>query len=133
MHDDIGDRIEAARAQLFGARDEIAGGVVDEIGERALGENRLDHLVDRERIADVDPVAHHPAAMQVHQFGCGLVTDAFAAAADMDFGAQFQKARRHRFAEPGAASGDENAPPGEKLIVEHRFHPKGLSVNWLID
>jgi hypothetical protein len=29
--------------------------------------------------------------------------------------------------------GHEDAPPGEKLIVEHRFHPRELSVNWLID
>ena len=107
-----------------GARDEIAGGVVDEIGERAFGENRLDHLVDRKRVADVDAVARHPAAMQVHQFGRGLVADALAAAADMNFGAELEEARRHRFAEPGAAAGDENAPAGEKLFVEHvRFPP----------
>jgi hypothetical protein len=51
----------------------------------------------------------------------------------MDFGAELQKFCGHGFAETGAASGHENAPPGEKLIVEHRFHPKGMSVNWSID
>ncbi len=93
----------------------------------------LDHLVDRQRVADVDAVADHPAAVQVHQFGRGLVADDLAAAADMDLGAELQEARRHRFAEAGAAAGHENAPAGEKLIVEHRFHPKELSVNWSID
>jgi hypothetical protein len=51
----------------------------------------------------------------------------------MDLGAEFKKARGHGFAEAGATSRHENAPSGEKLIVEHRFHPKGLSVNWSID
>ena len=124
VHDDVGDRIEAARRQILGARDEIAGGVVDEIGERAFAENRLDHLVDRERVPDVDAVAGHPAAMQVHQFGRGFVADALAAAADMDLGAEAEKARGHRFAESGAAAGHQNASAGEKLFVEHgRFPP----------
>ena len=133
MHHDVGDGIEAARRELFRARDEIAGGVVDEIGEGALGPDRLDHLVDGQRVADVDAVADHTPAMQVHQFGRGLVADALAAAADMDLGAEFEESRGHGFAEAGAASGHENAPPGEKLIVEHRFHPEELSVNWSID
>ena len=85
------------------------------------------------RVADVDAVADHASAVQIHQFGCGLVADALAAAADMDLGAELEKARGHGLAEAGAASGHENAPPGEKLIVEHRFHPKELSVNWSID
>ena len=97
------------------------------------GPDRLDHLVDRERVADVDAVADHAAAMQVHQFGRGFVADALAAAADMNLGAELQKPRGHGLAEAGAAAGDEDAPPGEKLIVEHRFHPRELSVNWSID
>ena len=40
VHDDVGDRIEAARRKIFRARDEIAGGVVDEIGEGARGPDR---------------------------------------------------------------------------------------------
>jgi hypothetical protein len=71
-------------------------------------------------------MARHPAAVQVHQLGCGFVADALAAAADMDFGAQLKEARSHRFAEAGATSRHENPSPGEKLIVEHRFHPKGI-------
>ena len=92
VHDDVGDRIEATRRQVLGARDEIAGGVVDEIGERALGENRLDHFIDRERVSDIDAVTRHPAAMEVHQLGRGFVADAFAAAADMNLGAKLEEA-----------------------------------------
>jgi hypothetical protein len=51
----------------------------------------------------------------------------------VNLGSQLEKPRGHGLAEAGAASGHENAPPGEKLIVEHRFHPRGLSVNWSID
>jgi hypothetical protein len=71
--------------------------------------------------------------MKVHQFGRGLVAHDFSAAADVDLGSQLEKPRSHGFAEAGAASGHENAPPDEKLIVEHRFHPRELSVNWSID
>lgn len=97
------------------------------------GPDLLDHLVNRERVADIDAVADHAAAVQVHQFGRGFVADALAAAANMNLGAQFEKTRRHGFAEAGAAARHQNAPPGEKLIVEHGFHPRRLSVNWSID
>ena len=63
VHHDIGDRIETPRRQILAARDEIAGGVVDEIGERPVGKDRVDHLVDRLRVADVDAVADHAPAM----------------------------------------------------------------------
>jgi hypothetical protein len=43
----------------------------------------------------------------------------------MDFGAELEKSRGHGFAEASAASGYENAPSGEKLVPEHRFHPTG--------
>ena len=87
-------------------------------------EDGLDHVVDRGGIADVDAVGHHLAAIRVHQFGRGVVADALAAAADMDLGAELQESRGHRFAEPGAAAGDEDAPAGEKLIIEHVVLPE---------
>ena len=38
-----------------------------------------------------------------------------------------KKALGHGFAEPGAASGDEDAPAGEELFAEHVwFPPKGI-------
>ena len=39
VHHDIGDRVEAARRQVLGARDEVAGGVVDEPRQRTATEN----------------------------------------------------------------------------------------------
>jgi hypothetical protein len=51
----------------------------------------------------------------------------------MDLGAEFEETRRHRFAESGAAAGDENAPAREKLFVEHGFPPGKMSVNCSID
>jgi hypothetical protein len=51
----------------------------------------------------------------------------------MKLGAQLQEARGHGFAEPGTASGHQDAPAGEKLLVEHGFHPGELSVSWSID
>ena len=133
VHDNVGHRIEATRAQFFRARDEIAGRIVDEVGEGTLAKNRLDHLIDRKCVADIDAVARHPAAIEVHQFGCGFVADDLAAAADMDLGAEFEETRGHRFAQTGAASGHENAAACEKLILEHGVHPRELSVNWSID
>jgi hypothetical protein len=44
----------------------------------------------------------------------------------MDLGAELKESRGHGLAEAGSASGHQNAPPGEKLIVEHRFHPEEL-------
>ena len=77
----------------------------------------LDHLVDRERVSDVDAVARHPAAMKVHQLGRGLVADDLAASADMDLGTQLKETRRHRLAEPGAAAGHQDASASQKIFV----------------
>jgi hypothetical protein len=41
----------------------------------------------------------------------------------MNLGAEFKEARGHRLAEPGSAAGDQNAPPGKKLLVEHLVFP----------
>ena len=85
------------------------------------------------RIADVDAVAYDAPAVLAHQFGGGLVAHALAPAADVHLGAKLQKFGGHALAQASAAAGHENSPPGEKLIVEHRFHPTELSVNWSID
>ena len=134
MHHDIGHRIEPARGQIFGAGDEVPGRIVDEVGQRAVPEDRLDHFVDRERIADVDAMACDPTAIGVHQFGRGFITHAFTTAANVDLGTELEETRGHRLAESGAAAGDKNAPAGKKFFVEHgSFHPKGLPLNWSID
>ncbi len=65
--------------------------------------------------------------MRIHQFGRGLVADALAAAADVDFGAELKKARGHGFAETGAAAGDKDASSLKEVVREHVwFPPKGI-------
>ena len=54
VKDDIGDRVKSAVRQVLGARDEIAGRIVHQCIERAVGPDRLDHLLDRHRIANVE-------------------------------------------------------------------------------
>lgn len=126
VHHDIGDRVEAARRQILGAGDEIAGGVVDEVGQRPVGEDCFDHGVDGRGITNIDAVACHLAAVGLHQFGGRVVADALAAAADVDFGAELKKTGGHGFAEAGAAAGDENAPAGEKTVRVHRCSSRKL-------
>ena len=92
------------------ARDEVAGGVVDEVRQRPAGlENLADHVIDRSRIANVEAVGDHLAAMRLHQLGGGLVADRFAPAADVHLRAELQEFGGHRLAEAGAAAGDKNA------------------------
>ncbi len=45
-------------------------------------------------VADIDAVADDAAAMQVHQFGGGLVAHDLAAAADVDLGAELEELAR---------------------------------------
>jgi hypothetical protein len=123
---DIGHGIEPARAQIFGARDEVAGGVVDQVGERAGPEDFLDHGVDRGRIANVDAVALDRAAVFAAEIGGGDIAYRLAASADEYVGAERQEFLDHSFAEPGAAAGHQNAPAVKKSVLEH-FLPLRVS------
>jgi hypothetical protein len=60
--------------------------------------------------------------MKVHQLGRGLVANTFAAATDVDLGAELEEARGHRLAKACAASGYEDTSSGKKLILKHRCH-----------
>ncbi len=95
--------------------------------------DRLDHVVDAGGVADVDAVAHHLAAMRLHQLGCGIVAHELAAAADVHFGAECKELFRHRLAKAGAAAGDENPSAFEKIGCVHDDTPATFFVNWLID
>lgn len=50
---DADHRLESAGGKIFGAGDEISGGVVDENVERAATPDRVDHAVDGIEIAHV--------------------------------------------------------------------------------
>src|SRR6478736_2563739 len=66
-HSTASDMVMAWIADLL-----IADGVVDEVGQGTFGPDRFDHLVDGHGVADIDAVAHHASAVQIHQFGRGL-------------------------------------------------------------
>jgi len=51
--------------------------------------------------------------------GLCLLENIFAAAADIDGGAQLEEAVRHGFAEAGAATGNEDALGMEKIVTKH--------------
>ena len=123
VHHDVGDGVEAARAQIFGARDEVSGGIVDEIGERARGKDVGHHGVDRGSVADIDAVDADLAAMLAYQLGGGRFAHRFAASANNDVGAELKKLFGHPLAEPGAAAGDEDAPAAQQSILEHDPRP----------
>jgi enoyl-CoA hydratase/carnithine racemase len=97
---------------------------------------RLDHVIDGGGIADVNAVADHLAAMRLHQLGGGVVAHHLAAAADMHFGAELEKLRRHRLAEAGATAGDENTAALEQILREHGVLPYAglfaLPVYWRV-
>ena len=57
--------------------------------------------------------------MGFHEFFGGRVADAFAPAANGDFGAEAEEPFGHRFAEPGAAAGDEDFFARKQAIDEH--------------
>jgi hypothetical protein len=116
---DVGDRVEPARAQILGARDEVAGGVVDEVGERTGLEDVSHHGVDRARIANVDAVGLDPALIFPGEFGGRCVAHCLAPSADEDIGAERQEFFHHALAEAGAAAGHQDAPAAKKSVLEH--------------
>src|SRR5260370_11920010 len=53
------------------------------------------------------------------EFGLCLLENIFAAAADIDGGAEFEEACGHGFAEAGSATGNEDALGMEKIVTKH--------------
>ncbi len=119
VHHDVGDGVEAARAQVFGAGDEISRCIVDEIGERPGREDVRHHRIDRGRIADVDAIGGDLAAMFAHEFGGGRLAHGFPPAADEELGAEREEFFRHALAQPGAAAGHQDAPAAQQSVFEH--------------
>ena len=86
---------------------------------RSVRECFLDHRIDSSGIANIDAMSSDLPAVQFHQFGGGLLADAFAAAADVDFRAKAEKLRGHGLAEPCAAAGHQDFAAREKSICKH--------------
>src|SRR5438128_10783354 len=123
VHHDVGDGVETLRREVLGARDEVAGRVVDEPGEWTGTEDVLDHLIDGRGVADIDAVTCDLPAGLVGEFEGGRIAHGFAAAADEHLGAKLEKLRRHFLAETGAATGHQNALRLEEALLEHGAAP----------
>ena len=96
-------------------------------GQRAVLEDFFDHVVDRERVADVDAERRHLSAMARHEVGGGVVANALAPSADVDLGAEREEFFRHALAEAGPAAGHQNAFAREKTVLEHRHSFPGAT------
>ncbi len=77
----------------------------------------IDHGLDSVEIADVAGDRVDLTFCCGGKFGSGFLEYVFAAAADVDGGAEFEEAVSHGFAEAGAAAGDEDAFVCEKIWV----------------
>src|SRR6185312_17363832 len=96
--------------QVLRSADEVAGGVVDEPGQRpAVGPDLGDHLVDGLGDADVAADADDLLARRVADALGGLLDHAGAAAADVDGRAQLRIGLGHDLAQARAAAGHQNA------------------------
>ncbi len=112
--------MEGVGRQVLGAADEVACGVVDQAVERAVpGPDGLDHGVDGSRVADVHRVGHDLGAVLVAQHLGGLVQHRQPAPAQVQLCPQPGQALGHDQAQPGAATGDQHALAGEKIVLEH--------------
>ena len=86
-----------------------------------LGPDFVVHIGDCLSHPDVARMGHDLATMPVHQLLGGLLTNASAPPADVDFGAELQKPFRHFFAKACAAAGDKDALTLHQAILEHEF------------
>ena len=111
--DDADYGLEGARGEFLGAGDEISGRVVDENIERAVFPDGVDRGLDGFEIADITRQGVDGAVDA--EFRGGLLENFYTTAADVDSGAEFEKALRHGFAEAGAAAGDEGAFVSEEI------------------
>src|SRR5215471_14857663 len=117
--DDVDHRLPGVRRELFGARDEVPGRVINEYVERPVIPDGLDHLFDAVEIANVARErVDWPRRLQL--IGGG-VQYFLPASADVDGGPEFEEAAGHAFAGSGAAAGDEDALVQQEVLVEHNL------------
>src|SRR5208337_1915068 len=117
---DVDDGVPRAGREVFGAGDEVAGGVVDEDVEGSLAPDGIDHGFDGFKTADV--AGEGVDGSLGREFGSGLFENFCAAAADVDRGSEFEEAFGHAFAEAGASAGDQDALRLQKIGAEHLFN-----------
>jgi len=117
---DVDDGLPSIGREVFGARDEVSSGVVDEDVERSFFPDGFEHPVDCFKAADVAGYGMN------RTFGAQLVGGGFqyflATSADVNRGAEFKEAGCHPFAESGPAAGDEDPLVLQEVFVEHSLH-----------
>ena len=116
---DADNGVPCAGRKVFGAGDEVSGGVVDEDVERELRSRWSRSWLRRRRDCERRRGWRGLCLRFLGEFGGGLLEDFFAAAADVDRGSEFEEALGHAFAEAGAAAGDQDALVLQKVGSEH--------------
>jgi hypothetical protein len=113
VHHDIGDGVESAGAEIFGAGNEISGRIVDEVRERSRCKDVGHHRIDRGRVANIDAIGRDLAAVFADEFGRGRVAHRFSPTANENLRAERKEFLRHAFAQASAAAGHQNAPAAQ--------------------
>src|ERR1700678_328720 len=121
---DVDDGLPGARGKLFGARNEISGGIVNENIEWGLLPYGIDHRFDGIGIAHVTWKSVNGAFCRCGEFGGSSLENVFAAPADVDGCSKFEETLRHGFAKAGAAAGDEDSFVLEKIGAKHARLPR---------
>ncbi len=115
----VGHRVEAARREILGPADEVAGRVVEQTGERRLAPEVGDHRVDGFCIAQVDRDRTYRPAVALRHLRGRLVEDRTATPADHEVGAKREIAAGDFASEARSAAGHEYPTPLEKIGHEH--------------
>ena len=114
---------KARGRELLSAGDEVAGGVIDENVEGSGFPDCINHGFDGVEIADIAGEGMDRAVGGVGEFCGSFLENFFAASADVDRGAELEKAVGHGFAEAGAAAGDQDALVVQEVVAEHLCSP----------
>lgn len=106
--------------RAFGRADEVAGGVVDEPGERALGEDvRMPSRRPGASRMSTEKAFTSPPCARASPRSAASSSTPCARTADHDIGAELQETLAHRPAQTGAAAGHEDALAAHQILVEH--------------
>src|SRR5690606_6247755 len=119
VEDDLDHGIEAAGRQILARAQEVAGRVVDHVGDRAeLGLERIESGVDPLALAHVGAGPRCGAA-ELRDLGRDRLQRLDAATEQRNLGPELGAAQRHGLAESGASTGDEDRVSVESVAAEH--------------